>query len=144
MKVAIRLGNDVKLDAMGLKTDVSGGLNIRQDPEKPLAGNGRLVLTNGRFKAYGQNLIIKEGRILFSGPLDRPFLNIEANRDPDTIEGQVTVGVRVTGPASKPEITVYLSRRWRSRNSSPIRCAAKGCRPVVRMAVSTACWWPVR
>ena len=107
MKVAIRLGNDVKLDAMGLKTDVSGGLNIRQDPEKPLAGNGRLVLTNGRFKAYGQNLIIKEGRILFSGPLDRPFLNIEANRDPDTIEGQVTVGVRVTGPASKPEITVY-------------------------------------
>ncbi|WP_421300273.1 translocation/assembly module TamB domain-containing protein [Aeromonas veronii] len=107
MKVAIRLGNDVKLDAMGLKTDVSGGLNIRQDPEKPLAGNGQLVLTNGRFKAYGQNLIIKEGRILFSGPLDRPFLNIEANRDPDTIEGQVTVGVRVTGPASKPEIAVY-------------------------------------
>lgn len=107
MKVAIRLGNDVKLDAMGLKTDVSGGLNIRQDPEKPLAGNGQLVLTNGRFKAYGQNLIIKEGRILFSGPLDRPFLNIEANRDPDTIEGQVTVGVRVTGTASKPEITVY-------------------------------------
>ncbi|QWZ83039.1 MULTISPECIES: translocation/assembly module TamB domain-containing protein [Aeromonas] len=107
MKVAIRLGNDVKLDAMGLKTDVSGGLNIRQDPEKPLAGNGQLVLTNGRFKAYSQNLIIKEGRILFSGPLDRPFLNIEANRDPDTIEGQVTVGVRVTGPASKPEITVY-------------------------------------
>ncbi|WP_429187234.1 autotransporter assembly complex protein TamB [Aeromonas veronii] len=107
MKVAIRLGNDVKLDAMGLKTDVSGGLNIRQEPEKPLAGNGQLVLTNGRFKAYGQNLIIKEGRILFSGPLDRPFLNIEANRDPDTIEGQVTVGVRVTGPASKPEITVY-------------------------------------
>jgi len=107
MKVAIRLGNDVKLDAMGLRTDVSGGLNIRQDPDKPLAGNGQLVLTNGRFKAYGQNLIIKEGRILFSGPLDRPFLNIEANRDPDTIEGQVTVGVRVTGPASKPEITVY-------------------------------------
>lgn len=63
MKVAIRLGNDVKLDAMGLKTDVSGGLNIRQEPEKPLAGNGQLVLTNGRFKAYGQNLIIKEGRI---------------------------------------------------------------------------------
>lgn len=107
MKLAIRLGDDVKLDAMGLKTDVSGGLNIRQDPEKPLAGNGQLVLTNGRFKAYGQNLIIKEGRILFSGPLDRPFLNIEAYRDPDTIEGQVTVGVRVTGPASKPEISVY-------------------------------------
>ncbi|WP_421260906.1 translocation/assembly module TamB domain-containing protein [Aeromonas jandaei] len=107
MKVAIRLGNDVKLEAMGLKTDVSGGLNIRQDPGKPLAGNGQLVLTNGRFKAYGQNLIIKEGRILFSGPLDRPFLNIEAYRDPDTIEGQVTVGVRVTGPASKPAINVY-------------------------------------
>lgn len=107
MKVAIRLGNDVKLDAMGLKTDVSGGITIRQESGRPMAGNGQLVLTNGRFRAYGQNLIIKEGRILFSGPLDRPFLNVEANRDPDTIEGQVTVGVRVTGPASKPEITVY-------------------------------------
>ncbi|WP_421234666.1 translocation/assembly module TamB domain-containing protein [Aeromonas enteropelogenes] len=107
MKVAIRLGDDVKLEAMGLKTNVSGGLNINQDPGKPLAGNGQLVLTDGRFKAYGQNLIIKEGRIIFSGPLDRPFLNIEAYRDPDTIEDQVTVGVRVTGPATKPEIKVY-------------------------------------
>lgn len=84
-----------------------GGINIRQEPSRPLAGNGQLVLNDGRFKAYGQNLIIKDGRILFSGPLDQPFLNIEAYRDPDTIEDKVTVGVRVTGPASKPKITVY-------------------------------------
>ncbi|PJG57583.1 translocation/assembly module TamB domain-containing protein [Aeromonas cavernicola] len=107
MRVAVRLGDDVKLDALGLKTRVSGALNIAQAPEKPLAGNGQLLLTEGRFKAYGQNLIIKEGKILFSGPLDRPFLNIEAYRDPETIEGAVTVGVRVTGPATKPEISVY-------------------------------------
>ncbi|WP_429103439.1 autotransporter assembly complex protein TamB [Aeromonas hydrophila] len=107
IKLAIRLGDDVRLEAMGLKTKVGGGINIRQDPSRPLAGNGQLVLNDGRFKAYGQNLIIKDGRILFSGPLDQPFLNIEAYRDPDTIEDKVTVGVRVTGPASKPKITVY-------------------------------------
>ncbi|MDM5061496.1 translocation/assembly module TamB [Aeromonas salmonicida] len=107
IKLAIRLGDDVRLDAMGLKTRVGGGINISQQPSRPLAGNGQLVLNDGRFRAYGQNLIIKDGRILFSGPLDRPFLNIEAYRDPDTIEDKVTVGVRVTGPASKPKITVY-------------------------------------
>jgi translocation and assembly module TamB len=107
IKLAIRLGDDVRLEAMGLKTKVTGALGIRQDPSKPLAGNGQLELKDGRFKAYGQNLIIKEGRILFSGPIDQPYLNIEAYRDPDTIEDNVTVGVRVTGPAAKPKITVY-------------------------------------
>ncbi|MGY4106389.1 autotransporter assembly complex protein TamB [Aeromonas encheleia] len=107
IKLAIRLGDDVRLEAMGLKTKVAGALNIRQDPSKPLSGNGQLVLNEGRFKAYGQNLIIKDGRILFSGPIDQPYLNIEAYRDPDTIEDNVTVGVRVTGPAAKPKITVY-------------------------------------
>ncbi len=68
IKLAIRLGDDVRLEAMGLKTKVGGGINIRQDPSRPLAGNGQLVLNDGRFKAYGQNLIIKDGRILFSGP----------------------------------------------------------------------------
>lgn len=107
IRLAIRLGDDVRLEAMGLKTKVGGALNIRQDPSKPLSGNGQLELRDGRFKAYGQNLIIKEGRILFSGPIDQPYLNIETYRDPDTIEDNVTVGVRVTGPATKPKITVY-------------------------------------
>ncbi|MGY3942665.1 autotransporter assembly complex protein TamB [Aeromonas tecta] len=107
IRLAIRLGDDVRLEAMGLKTKVAGALNIAQDPSKPLSGNGQLVLNEGRFKAYGQNLIIKDGRILFSGPIDQPYLNIEAYRDPDTIEDNVTVGVRVTGPAAKPKISVY-------------------------------------
>ncbi|WP_434666754.1 autotransporter assembly complex protein TamB [Aeromonas sp. NJAU223] len=107
INLAIRMGDDVRLEAMGLKTKVAGGLNIRQDPAKPLSGNGQLELKDGRFKAYGQNLIIKEGRIIFSGPIDQPYLNIETYRDPDTMEDNVTVGVRVTGPATKPKISVY-------------------------------------
>lgn len=107
MNVAVVLGDDIRLEAMGLKTRVTGGINLNQEPEKPLSGTGQLELKDGRFKAYGQNLIIKEGRIIFSGPLDKPYLNIETYRDPDTIENNVTVGVRVTGPASKPKITVY-------------------------------------
>ncbi|MGL5286091.1 MAG: translocation/assembly module TamB domain-containing protein, partial [Aeromonas sp.] len=63
--------------------------------------------SDGRFRAYGQNLIIQEGRIRFSGPLDEPYLNVDAIRNPDTVEDDVTVGVKVTGPASKPTLTVY-------------------------------------
>ncbi|MGL5949275.1 MAG: autotransporter assembly complex protein TamB [Aeromonas sp.] len=107
MNIDVVLGDDIKLDAMGLKTDISGQIAIEQLPEQPLGGTGQLLLTNGRFKAYGQNLLIDEGKILFSGPLTSPYLNIEANRDPETIEGTVKVGVRVTGAATKPELAIY-------------------------------------
>jgi hypothetical protein len=142
IRLAIRLGDDVRLEAMGLKTKVGGALNIRQDPSKPLSGNGQLELRDGRFKAYGQNLIIKEGRILFSGPIDQPYLNIETYRDPDTIEDKVTGRGAGDGAGRQAEDhRLFRSRRWRSPNSSPTCCGARDCRPAARMAASTACWW---
>ena len=68
IKLAIRLGDDVRLEAMGLKTKVGAASTSARILARTLAGNGQLVLNDGRFKAYGQNLIIKDGRILFSGP----------------------------------------------------------------------------
>ena len=107
MRVQVTIGPDVRLDAMGLRTQLVGVLRLNQDEGKPLAARGEIQLNDGRFKAYGQNLLIQEGKIRFSGPLDQPYLNINAIRNPETVEGNVTVGVKVTGPATKPKISVY-------------------------------------
>ena len=98
--------NDVKLDAFGLTTDIQGSLSMEQMDAK-LTGNGDLNLVNGRYQAYGQDLIIRKGEILFSGPLDRPTLDIEAIRDPEKTADDVIAGIRVTGQAEQPDIEVF-------------------------------------
>lgn len=44
---------------------------------------------------------------MFSGPPDQPLLNIEAIRNPESTEDDVTAGVRVTGTADAPKLEVF-------------------------------------
>jgi translocation and assembly module TamB len=58
----------------------------------------------GTYKAYGQDLTIKEGRLLFAGtPLDNPRLAMVAMRD---INENLKTGLRIAGSAKRPIITV--------------------------------------
>ncbi|WP_442878667.1 autotransporter assembly complex protein TamB [Brenneria sp. g21c3] len=104
--LTIRIGDDVRLDAYGLKASLQGDLKMTQD-ERGLGINGQVNIPSGRFKAYGQDLIVQKGLILFSGPPDQPVLNIEAVRNPDNTADDVTAGVRVTGMASAPKLEVF-------------------------------------
>lgn len=97
--------NDVKLDAFGLKADLRGSLELRK--QKSLEGFGDLQLVNGTYQAYGQDLVIRTGDILFSGPMDNPQLNIEAIRSPEKTKDDVIAGIRVSGPAEIPQIVVF-------------------------------------
>lgn len=108
IRIQVQLLEDVRLAAFGLKTRLEGKLNIVQKPNKVMRANGEIRLVDGKFKAYGQNLLIREGSILFSGPLDVPNLKVEAIRNPSTMsDSSITVGVRVTGTAQQPELTVF-------------------------------------
>ncbi|WP_062263858.1 translocation/assembly module TamB domain-containing protein [Endozoicomonas arenosclerae] len=109
MKVRIALGDDIRLDAYGLKTKLAGHLDLLQLPNKPLEGHGTIKLIEGRYRQLGQDLLIKEGKIIFQGPIDTPYLLVNAIRNPDTIEDNVEVGINVSGPVTKPEWTVYSS-----------------------------------
>ena len=108
IRLQVQLLEDVRLEAFGLKTRLEGKLNIVQAPNKAMRGNGEIRLVDGKFKAYGQNLLIREGSILFSGPLDVPNLKVVAIRNPSTMsDSSITVGVRVTGTAQQPELIVF-------------------------------------
>ena len=100
------LNNQVKLDAFGLTTDLRGKLHLENN-QRGMTANGEMQLVNGRYKAYGQNLVIREGDITFNGPLERPILNIEAIRDPKLTADDVIAGIRVEGATDNPNVAVF-------------------------------------
>jgi translocation and assembly module TamB len=82
---------------------VSGQLVVREAPGAPTTGSGQLTVA-GRYKAYGQDLTIKDGRLLFAGtPLDNPRLSIVAMRE---IRSDLKTGLQIAGSAQRPIITV--------------------------------------
>ena len=102
----IHIGNNVRMEAFGLKAKLNGDLKVAQD-KQGLGLNGQINIPQGRFHAYGQDLLVRKGELLFSGPPDQPLLNIEAIRNPDATEDDVTAGVRVTGQADEPKVEVF-------------------------------------
>lgn len=104
--LTIHVGDNVRLNAFGLKARLTGDLDVAQD-KHGLGLNGQITIPDGRFHAYGQDLIVRKGELLFSGPPDQPLLDIEAIRNPDSTENEVTAGVRVTGQADEPKVEVF-------------------------------------
>lgn len=102
----INIGPNVSLDAFGLKSTLQGNLKMIQD-KKGLGLHGEISLIKGSFRAYGQDLLIKTGLIIFAGPPDQPQLNIDAIRNPEATEDGVTAGLRVTGFADRPQLEIY-------------------------------------
>ncbi|MDD0823038.1 translocation/assembly module TamB [Mannheimia sp. AT1] len=105
--IKINIGNDVKLKAYGLNSDVKGLLSVRQG-RQGLGLYGQVHLENGRFAAYGQDLLIRKGNVSFAGSPSQPTLDIEAIRNPEAMEDStITAGVRVTGLADNPNVKVF-------------------------------------
>lgn len=103
INILASLGDDVHFEGLGLSTDLTGGINIRNLQTDTLIGNGVLELRNGRFEGYGQKLAIQRGRLLFAGPLDDPSLDIQATR---TV-GEVIAGLELTGNTGSPQSRLF-------------------------------------
>ncbi|WP_086872963.1 autotransporter assembly complex protein TamB [Kosakonia pseudosacchari] len=104
--LTVHVGNNVRLNAFGLKARLTGDLKVAQD-KQGLGLNGQINIPEGRFHAYGQDLLVRKGELLFSGPPDQPMLNIEAIRNPESTENDVIAGVRVTGTADEPKAEIF-------------------------------------
>jgi translocation and assembly module TamB len=101
--IDVKLGDAIGIQGYGLDAMVTGQLAVRESPGVPTTGSGQLQVS-GRYKAYGQDLTIKDGRLLFAGsPLDNPRLAIVAMRE---IDDNLSTGLRVAGSAKAPLITV--------------------------------------
>jgi len=104
--INISIGDDFKLSAFGLEGELVGKLNVAQKDQGPFV-TGEVNIVNGTYQSFGQDLLIEEGKILMNGPPDQPYVAINAIRNPDNTQDDVTAGIRVTGPATEPVIEIY-------------------------------------
>jgi len=108
--VAVDLGEHTHLVGMGLDGDLRGQLVVRERPGRATTGQGQIDVS-GTYRAYGQNLTIEQGRLLFATtPIDNPRLDIRAVRrlNPNaTIDEGQKVGLYVAGTAQRPVLTVF-------------------------------------
>lgn len=103
--VKVILGKKVRVEAFGLKANLRGNLRVVQEPGNVPTGSGAINIVDGSYKAYGQNLDIQKGKILFAGgPVSEPGLDFRAARYPND---DVTVGVEVKGTPKKPDLTLF-------------------------------------
>jgi len=105
------LSDNVRLAAAGLETNLAGQLDMQWTPGRPLPeARGTIRLVDGSYRAFGQNLEVSQGDVLFTGnPVDNPVLQIEAVRE---IFGDPLVevaGVQIRGPAQNPNIELFTS-----------------------------------
>jgi len=101
--IDVTLGNEVKFAGFGLTTGLTGNLRVQAAPSAPVTGLGRISLVGGRYEAYGQDLEIERGELIFNGPINNPLLDVRAiRRLPD-----VTAGIHVTGTPSMLSSEVF-------------------------------------
>jgi len=109
-QVTVDLGDKTHLVGKGLDGILSGQLTVSEVPGRATTGRGQIGV-DGTYKAYGQNLQIERGQLLFaSTPIDNPGLNIRAVRkiNPNsTIDDGQEVGLLIAGTAQRPSITVF-------------------------------------
>jgi translocation and assembly module TamB len=104
--IRLTLGENVRLAAFGLKTKLQGVLRIRQQGLVPTI-HGQVALREGTFRAYGQDLELRKGKLTFNGPADQPLMAIEAIRNPEKTEDNVIAGIQVDGLTDNPVIKVF-------------------------------------
>lgn len=102
----IHIGDNVRVEAMGLKARLTGNLNVIQD-NGTLGLTGQISVPTGSFKAYGQDLLVRRGEFHFVGAVANPLLDLEAIRNPDRTADDVIAGIRVTGSVDSPQVAVF-------------------------------------
>ncbi|MGH8351844.1 MAG: translocation/assembly module TamB domain-containing protein [Pseudomonas sp.] len=100
MDIEVLVGEDkLSFAGFGLTANVQGHVHIGDNMDT----RGELWLNDGRYRAYGQRLSVRRARLLFAGPIDQPYLDIEAIRKTDDI----IAGIRLSGSAEQPTTQIF-------------------------------------
>jgi translocation and assembly module TamB len=111
--VRLKLGDDVTIDAFGVRGRLTGDLRVFQQPGRQMLGDGQLAIADGLYRLsggfglsaeVGVPLTIEQGRLVFAkSPIDNPGLLIQAQRE----GGDTTAGVQVLGTLRKPKLAFF-------------------------------------
>lgn len=131
MDVNVTMGDEVELTLKGLHATLAGTVNLIQHPQGPINAKGELTVKQGEYKAYGQDLAIEQGELIFTGGrLNNPGINLRAQKKIEKSAADITssnqlfdfnnnnlqnanlqegmiVGVEVTGRLTAPKILLF-------------------------------------
>jgi translocation and assembly module TamB len=103
-QVQLILGDKIRVRGYGFESGLNGQLMLINDPPAPLSIWGDVNIEDGNYRAYGQDLTIEQGRLMFAGSaLNNPGIDLRAAR----IKGDITAGIHATGRLTSPELTLY-------------------------------------
>jgi translocation and assembly module TamB len=97
--LTLDLGDRLTFSGEGIETGLSGVVQVTTGPGG-LLGRGTIRTVRGTYFAFGQQLTIDRGRLVFDGRLDNPGLDIVALRKNLAVEA----GVTITGTVKVPVI----------------------------------------
>lgn len=110
------LGERLRVRGSGVDVLLAGSVNLRGTlPDAPRAF-GTVRVKRGTYSAYGQQLEIERGQVVFNGPLDNPVLDIVAMRRNQPVEAGVALTGTVLSPrlrlVSTPEVPDSQKLSW--------------------------------
>lgn len=113
--IKLILGNQIKINAMGLTGKLIGQIEIQEQPQGTTAV-GTLQIKDGSYDVYGQPLTIKSGSLIYSGePIDNPLIDITAVREFRSTNSTtaftgvsgLTVGAHIQGMLNNPQTSLF-------------------------------------
>jgi translocation and assembly module TamB len=125
--VKIILGDKIFLNVKGVTARLAGNVDIQESENSAqTTAIGQINLIDGRYKAHGQNLIIRAGRAIFTGgTVTNPTVYAEVVRTVSVyamantvgsgqssqqygaLQTDVIVGARITGTVDVPQVTFF-------------------------------------
>ncbi|MCB1693441.1 MAG: translocation/assembly module TamB domain-containing protein, partial [Pseudomonadales bacterium] len=113
---ALNLNLDVSIEQFrvemyGLTGGIEGGVLLTEKPGSPRRATGNVNLVDGTFSRFGQTFSVERGRLIFSGPLNNPLVDVVSTR---TITGSsredvVKVSLLLSGPANNIKSSITAS-----------------------------------
>ncbi|MCW8469205.1 translocation/assembly module TamB domain-containing protein [Fluoribacter gormanii] len=79
LDIDLEMGKEVAVNVKGLKGYLDGVLHLKQSQQSSINAYGELSVRQGTYKAYGQDLAIQQGQLIFTGgPISNPGINLRA------------------------------------------------------------------
>lgn len=126
--IYLHVNNQFHVIYNNLNTNIAGDLHLYQDKSSVATANGELHTIKGTYKAYGMNLALENGRLIYTGnTISNPGLDLLATRKINTVSVNtssnqfgvnnsftptytgnqtIKVGVSVKGTLQKPAVTL--------------------------------------
>lgn len=98
------LGDAVRFRGFGLTARITGAVRAFEEPGQLTLAQGELRILDGEYTAYGQQLTIETGRLIYNSvPINDPALDIRAVRRVQ----EVLAGLNIRGTLRRPELNLF-------------------------------------